>query len=335
MEEQKEPLIVSAIQPTGELHLGNWAGAIRNWLKLQDEYPGRCFFAIVDLHSMTIDYKPEQKQRQILDLAASLLALGLDPKKCVFWVQSHVQEITELGWIFNTVTPVSEMMKMTQYKDKAGQHDKNINMGLLDYPVLQAADILMYGGNAVPVGQDQVQHVETTRVIAKNFNRKFGETFPEPKAHLNETPKIMSLTEPTKKMSKSHGEKTYISLDDEPEVIKEKISHIPTEPSGIVSKEKLETEEYAGVASLFQLLELFGSTEELKSALAGEKVRYGDLKARVAEVISLHFKDYRETKKALMKNPKKVRKILETGAKQARKVAQKTMEDVRKKTGLR
>lgn len=331
----KDRIIVSAIQPTGELHLGNWAGAVRNWLKLQDEFPGKCFFAIVDLHSMTIDYDPAKKQEQVLDLAASLLALGLDPKKCVFWVQSQVQEITELGWIFNTVTPVSEMMKMTQYKDKKEQNAQNINMGLLDYPVLQAADILMYGGNAVPVGQDQVQHVETTRVIAKNFNRRFGATFPEPDVLMNETPKIMSLTEPTKKMSKSHGEKSYIALDDEPEVIKEKISRVPTEATGIVSKEKLATEEYAGVAALYQLLELFGSTEELKQALGGEKVKYGDLKERVAEVISLHFKDYRENKKALMANPKKLRKILDAGAKQARKVAQKTMEDVRKKTGLR
>lgn len=328
-------VIVSGVQPTGELHIGNWAGSLRNWVRLQNEHPGQCLFFIADYHSMTIDYDPAEKQNQILDLAASLLALGLDPKKSTIFVQSDVPEVAELCWIFNTVTPVAEMERMTQYKDKAARDAKNINMGLLDYPVLQAADILIYGGNAVPIGQDQVQHVETTRVIAKAFNKKFGPTFPEPKALLNETPKIMSLTEPAKKMSKSHGPKSYIAIDDEPGAILEKMKHVPTEPSGLVDAKKLATPEYAGVALLLDLLDLFGATKEKNAMLKSLPVKYGMLKERVAAVVAGAFADYRAEKKKLMKHPEKIREMLRAGGEKARVIAQATMEDVRKKTGLR
>lgn len=335
MEDAKKPLIVSGMQPTGALHIGNWAGSLRKWLELQDAHPGRCVFMVVDYHSITVDYDPAEKQAQVLDLAATYLAMGIDPKKSLIFVQSDVPECTELTWIFNSVTPVSEMLKMTQYKDKAARNEENVNMGLLEYPILQAADILLYHGNAVPVGDDQVQHVETTRVIARKFNNRFGETFPECDVILTETPRIKSLTEPTAKMSKSHGPKSYLALDDTPEEITAKLAHVPTEATGMVTEEKLATDEYAGVALLFDLLALFGSHDEKKAALAGSQVRYGDLKKRVAEVVSDAFADYREKKTALMKDPKKVRKILDAGAKKARKIAAATMEDVRKKTGLR
>ena len=213
--------IFSAIQPSGELHIGNYLGALRNFVELQDNY--ECFFFIADYHSISGKYNPEEKKKQIMDLALDFLAIGLDPKKCTIAVQSQVPEHTELAWIFNTVTPLAELQRMTQFKDKSQQQDKNINMGLLDYPVLQAADILMYKSSAVPVGQDQIQHIELTRKIARFFNNKFGKTFPEPKDLITETPKIMSLTDPTKKMSKSSGEKSYIGINDEPEVIMEKM----------------------------------------------------------------------------------------------------------------
>ncbi len=327
--------IVSGVQPTGELHIGNWAGSLRNWVKLQNEHPGQCLFFIADYHSMTIDYDPAEKQGQVLDLAASLLALGLDPKRSTIFVQSDIPEVAELCWIFNTVTPVAEMERMTQFKDKAARDAKNINMGLLDYPVLQAADILIYGGNAVPVGADQVQHVETTRVIAKSFNRKFGPTFPEPKALLNETPKVMSLTEPARKMSKSHGLKSYLAIDDEPEAILEKMKRVPTEPSGSVDAEKLATPEYAGVALLLDLLDLFGAAKEKNAMLKSQPVRYGAMKERVAKVVAGAFAEYRAEKKKLLKHPEKIRTILRAGGEKARAAAMKTMEDVRKKTGLR
>lgn len=332
---EKDHVILSGIQPTGGLHLGNWAGAVRNWLELQEKHPGRCIFTIVDYHSMTIDYEPAEKQAQVLDLAATLLALGIDPKRSTLFVQSHAPECTELAWILDTVTPVSEMLKMTQYKDKSARQEKNVNMGLLNYPVLQAADILLYRGTRVPVGEDQVQHVETTRVIARAFNKRFGETFAEPSALLTATPRVMSLTEPAKKMSKSRGPNSYLALDDEPEVILAKLKRVPTEPTGIVSKERLEREDYAGVRLLFDLLDLFGSEGERKAAYAGEKVSYGALKNRVAEVIGLHFAEYRERKKKLLASPGKVLKALEDGAKRARKAAEATMKEVRRKTGLR
>ncbi|WKZ28879.1 MAG: tryptophan--tRNA ligase [Patescibacteria group bacterium] len=328
-------IVVSGAQPTGELHIGNWAGSLRNWLALQDAHPERCWFFIADYHAMTIAYDPKEMQHRILDLAASLLALGLDPKKSTLFVQSDVPEVVELGWIFNTVTPVAEMERMTQYKDKAERQEKNINMGLMDYPVLQAADILIYGGNAVPVGQDQVQHVETTRVIARNFNKRFGNVFPEAKELLTETPKIMSLTEPTKKMSKSHGPKSYLALDDEPEDILKKLKGVPTEPSGTITDALLKTEAYAGVALLLDLIELCDGKDARKEAIASQPVKYGDLKKRAAEAVAGRFADYRAKKKELMKNPDRIRMVLASGGAKARAVAKQTMDTVLRATGLR
>ncbi len=328
-------IVVSGAQPTGELHIGNWAGSLRNWLSLQDAHPERCWFFIADYHAMTIAYEPKEMQHRILDLAASLLALGLDPKKSTLFVQSDVPEHAELCWILNTVTPVAEMERMTQYKDKAARHDKNVNVALMDYPVLQAADILIYGGNAVPVGQDQVQHVETTRVIARNFNKRFGDLFPEPKALLTETPKVMSLAEPTKKMSKSHGPKSYLSLDDEPEEILKKLKGVPTEPSGIVTDEALATEAYAGVALLLDLIEMFAGRDARTAAIAQQPVKYGEVKKLAAEAVATYFADYRAKKKDFMKNPDRIRIVLASGGAKARAVARQTMDAVLHATGLR
>ncbi len=331
----KEPTIVSGIQPTGPLHIGNWAGSVRNWVALQDAHPERCWFFIADYHSMTIDYAPGEKQAQILDLAASLLALGLDPKKSTIFVQSDVPEVTELAWIFNTVTPVAEMERMTQYKDKSAKHAKNINMGLLDYPVLQAADILIYGGDAVPVGQDQVQHVETTRVIARSFNKRFGDVFPEPKPLLYGFAKVMSLADPLKKMSKSHGPKSVIGIDDEPEEILKKMKGVPTEATGIVTEELLKTEPYAGVALLLDLIELCAGKAARTDAIAVQPVKYGDLKKLAASAVADRFADYRARKKDLMKNPDRIKMALASGGAKARAHARQTMETVLKATGLR
>ncbi len=330
-----EIIVVSGAQPTGELHIGNWAGSLRKWVSLQEEHPERCWFFIADYHAMTIAYDPQEMQRRILDLAASLLALGLDPKKSTVFVQSDVPEVAELAWIFNTVTPVSEMERMTQYKDKAERNEKNVNMGLMEYPVLQAADILIYGGNAVPVGADQVQHVETTRVIARAFNKRFGPVFPEAKELLTETPKIMSLTEPTKKMSKSHGPKSYIALDDEPADILKKMKGVPTEPSGVVTDELLKTEAYAGVALLLDLIEMFSGKEARDKMVAEQPVKYGEMKKAAAEAISSAFAGYRAKKKELMKNPDRVQMVLAAGGARARAVAKHTMETVLRATGLR
>lgn len=347
---KSKQIVFSGIQPTGRLHLGNYVGAVRNWIRLQNE-GYRCFFFIADYHSLSGNYDPAEKRQQILDLATDLLALGIDPKKSTFFVQSHVQEHTELGWILNTVTPMSFLERMTQYKDKAGQQNQNINVGLFDYPVLQAADILMYKAHWVPVGQDQVQHVELTRDVGRFFNNKFGEYFPETQAMLTDVPKLRSITDPLKKMSKSLGDKSYVAITDEPEVIYEKLKRAVTETTGIIpmTDEELEhamqthAEEHvdeklrglAGVWNLLTLLRIFGSQEEADRVRAQQPIRYGDLKKLVATRIAEHFADFRKKREALANNPQRVHRALAAGAKKAQKVAKATMKDVRKQIGVR
>jgi tryptophanyl-tRNA synthetase len=334
MKNDTTKIIYSAIQPTGRLHLGNYFGALRNFVTLQTNH--RCFFAIADLHSLTEDFDPKEKQNQILSLAMDYLAIGLDPKKCTIFVQSHVPEVCELAWIFNCLTPLAFLERMTQFKDKALRQKKNINAGLLDYPVLQSADILMFRANTVPVGVDQVQHVELARDIAGFFNNKFGATFQEPQPLLTESPKIMSLTDPLKKMSKSMGEKSYIALADEPEVVAEKLAKAVTEPTGAIDEKKAETDAgMRGALNLLEMLKLFGNIKEYNHFKKAQKISYKELKEAVAKEIVEHFALYRKNKKALEANPEKVKKILSAGAASATKVAQKTMEEVRKKVGIR
>lgn len=321
----KKQTIFSAVQPSGELHIGNYLGALKNFVELQDKYD--CFFFIADYHSITGNYNPKEKSRQIFDLALDFLAIGLDPEKCVIAVQSQIPEHTELAWIFNTITPISELQRMTQFKDKSENQEKNINMGLFDYPVLQAADILMYKAYGVPVGQDQLQHIELTRKIARFFNNKFGETFPEPKDIITETPKIMSLTDPTKKMSKSHGPKSYIGINDEPEVIRKKI------------RKAVSTTEYNKDIYDFYavLLEKFGSEKNKTYFLEqfkNKNIKFSELKNALAEDIANYFKDFRKKRKELEKNPEEVKKILSDGAEKARVIARETMEEVKEKVGL-
>ncbi|MEK7102430.1 MAG: tryptophan--tRNA ligase, partial [Patescibacteria group bacterium] len=189
-------IVVSGIQPSGPLHIGNYLGALRYWLELQKNPKNECYFFIADLHALTQGKSAKELRENTLTLVAELLALGIDPKKSSFFVQSQVPAHAELGWILNCVTPIGELERMTQYKDKAARQKSNVNVGLLTYPVLQAADILIYHGNAVPVGEDQVQHLELTRTIARWFNQRYGATFPEPKPFLTPTPRVMSLTSP-------------------------------------------------------------------------------------------------------------------------------------------
>ena len=326
----KQQTIFSAVQPSGELHIGNYLGALKNFLELQNKY--RCFFFIADYHSITGDYDPEEKSKQIFDLALDFLAIGLDPKKCVIAVQSQIPEHTELAWIFNTVTPISELRRMTQFKDKSRDQEKNINMGLFDYPILQAADILMYKTDLVPVGQDQVQHIELTRKIARFFNNKFGQTFPEPKDIITETPKIMSLTDPTKKMSKSHGPKSYLGINDEPEVIQNKLKKAVTD-AGVAAV----GETSPAINNLFAILENLGKPEHLERFKKERRegiIKYSELKKVLAEDIADYFAPFRKKRKELESDPEYVKKVLSEGAEKARTTARETMAEVRKKIGL-
>ena len=201
--------VFSGIQPSGELHLGNYLGAIRNWVKLQDQY--RCIFCVVDYHAITQDYEPKEMQRRVTDMVMDLLALGIDPERSLLFLQSMVPEHTELCWVFNSVTGHGDLERMTQFKDKAATQPDNVNAALFEYPVLQAADILLYKAELVPVGQDQVQHIELARRIARSFNHRFGKVFPECEPLLTNLPKLLGL-DGKKKMSKSLGNHIPLSV---------------------------------------------------------------------------------------------------------------------------
>lgn len=318
-------IILSGIQPTGKLHIGNYLGSLRNFVKLQDKH--ECYFFIADYHSITENYDPKTKQQQIKELAKDFLAAGLDPKKCTIFVQSHVPEHMELSWILSTITPISYLERMTQYKDKASRQKENINTGLFTYPVLQAADILIYKATAIPVGIDQDQHVELTRQIARFFNNKFGPTFVEPKILHTETPRIMSLLEPDKKMSKSLGDNHCIYLDDEPEVIKKKISKAVTDTGDGKG---------LGAQNLLGLVQIFSPEKIYNKLLADSKngsLKYSELKEQLSKNIIEHFSEFRSKKKNIKEA--EVKKVLEQGAKIAQKVATDTINEVRKKIGIR
>jgi len=321
-------LIFSGIQPTGALHLGNYLGAIKQWTELQHEHES--IFCIVDYHAMTIEYDPKKLPERISDVALDLLACGVDPDKATLFVQSHVPEHAELGWIFNTITPIAELERMTQYKDKSKQQKDNINAGLFTYPVLQAADVLLYKANLVPVGEDQVQHVELMRVIARKFNKTFGKLFPEPKPLLTESSRIMSLADPTKKMSKSLGDKHYIALSDSDEVIKKKVRSAVTDTRGGSTS--------AGVENLFGILKALGGVDlakELKNRHKKGSLQYSDLKDVVANTIISHVKPIRERRAELGQARERVGEILIRGAEAAQKIARETMREVREKIGAR
>ncbi len=325
-----KPIVLSGIQPTGNLHIGNYMGAVQNWVALQNAEKYQCYFCIVDYHSLTSELTPAERKNNTLSLAAELIAAGLDPKKITLFVQSQVPEHTELAWIFNCVTPVAELYRMTQFKDKSTRQEKNINTGLLTYPILQAADILLYGGQLVPVGQDQVQHLELTKDIARWFNNRFGNYFPEVKPLLTEIPKVMSLLEPTKKMSKSLGGGHIVELADEPKSIEKKLSKAVTATAGGGTA--------PGAQNLLMLLKQFGTTELYTQFLQQEKtgtIRYGDLKKELARVIGNYFSDFRKRRAELLLNTTELQNILDHGAQKAQAVAQKTMSEVRKLIGIR
>lgn len=322
-------ILFSGIQPTGEIHIGNYLGALKNWVDLQSQY--QCFYSVVDLHAITIDQDPQAYQEKIFDTAMDLLAIGIDPKKSVLFIQSQLPEHTELCWLLNTLTPIAELERMTQYKDKSRQNQKNINVGLLDYPVLQAADILLYQTDVVPVGEDQLQHLELTNMIARKFNNRYGQYFKEIKPIVGLGARVMSLTEPDKKMSKSLGPNNYIALGDYPEVIRKKVM------SAVTDMGPDTTEMSKGVKNLFDLLNLFGdqkNVQKFQTAYDQKTLKYSELKTELAGSIIKILKPIQDKKARLIKEKVKVKKILVDGAKKARTVAQKTLKEVKQKMGL-
>lgn len=323
--------IFSGIQPTGVLHIGNYLGAIRQWLELQQK--AECIFCIVDWHSLTIPYEPKDLQQSILEKLIVYLASGIEPERSIIFVQSQVKEHTELSWLLGTITPIGELLRMTQYKEKSKKFKKDINAGLLNYPVLMAADILLYKTDTVPVGRDQQQHVELAKVIAKKFNQRFGEVFKIPEAKIPEFgAKIMSLTQPEKKMSKTDKPESYIALFDSPEIIRRKIMSAKTD----LGKEvKYNPAKKPGISNLLTIYSLFSNRAlpELEKEFKGKGYAY--FKRALAELLINSLESFHRKKKELESREIYLKEILEKGKKRAQTIAQSTMAEVREKMGLR
>lgn len=322
--------IFSGIRPTGGLHLGNYLGAIKQWISLQET--NECVFCIVDWHAMTTPYDIKELQKNILDTTAVYLAAGINPDKSVIFIQSQVKEHAELAWLLGTITPMGELSRMTQFKEKSKQHKDYINAGLLNYPILMSADILLYKAQAVPVGKDQEQHVELARTIARKFNQNFGKVFPEPETIVPKSgAKIMSLTDPKKKMSKSGDPKGCISLFDSPEDIKKKIMSASTDSGKDI---KYNITKKPGISNLLTIYSLLTdrTTQDIEKEFEGRG--YGDFKKSLAEVVINYLEPFRRKQKELQTRDVYVKDILDKGAGRARIIAESTMQEVRSKMGL-
>ncbi len=322
--------IFSGIRPTGDIHIGNYLGAIKQWIELQEK--NECVFCIVDLHAITTPYKPEEMQKNIFEAAIIYLAAGINPEKSIIFVQSQVKEHTELAWLLNTITPMGELQRMTQFKEKAKKHPEYVNAGLFNYPVLMAADILLYKTQAVPVGKDQEQHVELARSIAKKFNQKFGETFLEPKLLIPKTgAKIMSLVNPKKKMSKSDEPKSYISLFDTPEDIKKKIMTATTDSGKDIIYNITKKPGISNLLTIYSLL-TNKTTQEIEKQF--KEKNYSELKKSLAEVTINYLEPFRRKQKELLSKDDYVKEILNKGKAKAEIIAEITIQEARKKMGL-
>lgn len=324
-----KPILISGIQPSGRLHIGNYLGALKNFVALQDSGKYQCFFFIADLHSLTEEYSPKEKSKQIMDLVSDFLAAGLDPKKSTIFIQSEIPPHTEFAWILNTLTPMGELRRMTQFKDKGGEGE-TANAGLFTYPALMAADILLYDAKFVPVGDDQLQHLELARTLARKFNSKFGKTFLEPQPILTATPRVMSLDDASRKMSKSRPA-GCIFLDDSPEEIYEKVKRAMTDSE---SRIVYDPETKPAISNLLRILSaVSGKTiSDLEKEFTG--MNYSELKIGLSNAVSEHFAPFRLKKKALKKNPAIAKKALLAGRKKALGIALKKMSVIKKKIGI-
>ena len=338
--------IVSGIQPSGKLHVGNYLGAVKNWLEMQKDASNRCFFFIADWHSLTETYDPKEKAAQVRELVAELLALGIDPERVTLFRQSDIPEHLELAWYFACVTPVNEMERMTQYKDKTAR-GHSPNTALFTYPILMAADILAYSGDEqasvhVPVGHDQLQHLELTNEIARWFNNRYGATFASAKPILTPQARIMSLKDPAHKMSKSLGGDHCLFLDDTPEEIERKVKAAVTDTratESAISNLKSEISSMTpGVATLFSILEAFGTSEEVvrfQNLHNAGAIKYSEVKPAVSAAVASFFTDFRTKKAQLLADPTAIDAVLAHGAETARTVAGTTLDRIRTVVGIR
>ena len=329
--EGDKAVLYSAIQPTNNLTIGNYIGTLRGWKSLQNDYD--CIFAIANMHAITVRQNPAELRQKTLSLAALFLACGVDPEKCVLYVQSHVHEHAELCWALNTITYVGEMERMTQFKDKSAKHADNINMGLMDYPVLMAADILLYQTDLVPVGLDQRQHVEIARDIAQRFNNAFSPTFKAPEAMFPKVgAKICDLQEPTKKMSKSaENPNGSIFLTDDKDTVIRKFKRAVTDSGAEI---KYDPENKPGVSNLLSIYSVFAdkSMAEAEADFAGKG--YGEFKLAVGEAVADKLAPIQSEQAKIIADKDYLNGVLKAGAEKASFRARKTLSKVYKKIGF-
>ena len=325
-----KPRVLSGIQPTGNLHIGNLIGAIRHWVAGQDETDS--FFCIVDLHAITVQQEPLVLRAKTREVAGLLLAAGLDPKRCTLFVQSHVTAHAELAWVLNCFTPYGWLGRMTQFKEKSGRQREQASAGLFDYPVLMAADILLYQTHQVPVGEDQRQHLELTRDLAERFNHLFGETFRVPEARIAEVgARIMGLDDPSKKMSKSEESPHHaINLLDPPDVIRRKVMRATTDSGRSIRFD----EQRPGIYNLCTVYQVFTGKEAKAIEEEWADRGYGDFKAAVAEAVVEGLRPLQERYAVYANDPAQLEAILAEGAQRARAEAAPTLALVKERVGL-
>jgi tryptophanyl-tRNA synthetase len=326
----RKPVIFSGIQPSGTLTIGNYIGALRNFKLLADDYD--CVYCVVDMHAITVKQDAAKLRNQCLSLAAMYMAVGLDPDKNLIYCQSHVSAHAELAWILSCVTYMGELGRMTQFKDKSAKHADNINVGLFTYPVLMAADILLYQTDLVPIGADQKQHLEITRDIGQRFNSLYGETFVIPEAYIGKVgSRVMSLQEPTRKMSKSDPEDTFIGLLDTPEDVRRKVKRAVTDSDGEI---RFDVENKPGVSNLLSIVSALTDepAETVADALAGQG--YGALKSRVADVLCDTLAPIQAEHRRIMADKAALQAILDRNAQEAARRASRTLDKVKRKVGF-
>lgn len=320
----------SGIQPSGIIHIGNYLGAIQPWIELQKRYD--CIFCIVDLHAITVPQNPKELKENTYRNAAIYLAAGINPKKSIIFVQSQVSAHTELAWLLNTIARVGELSRMTQFKDKTqkGGADQS-SAGLFDYPVLMAADILLYQANAVPVGEDQKQHVELARDLAQRFNNRFSKTFTVPEPIIGKSgARIMALDNPTNKMSKSGGPANYIALTDSPEAIRKKIMRAVTDSGSSIKFDP----KRAGLHNLLTIYQLLSGKTEAQIEKHFRGKGYSDFKKELATLMIKRLSPIQQRMTHYMKNKKLLDRILKDGAKRAERIAGQTLQKAKQKMGL-
>ena len=323
--------ILSGIQPSGVMTIGNYIGAVKNWTKMQEDY--NCLYMMADLHTITVRQDPVKLRQRCIEFLALYLACGLDPKKSTLFFQSHVPQHAELSWALNTITYMGELSRMTQFKDKTkNKQDANIGAGLFTYPVLMAADILLYQADLVPIGIDQKQHLELTRNLAERFNHQFGDLFTVPEPYIPKVgAKITSLSDPLKKMSKSdENVNAYVSVIDEPDVILRKFKRAVTDSGSEVRR----GEGKEGIENLMSIMSVFTgkSFDEIENEFIGKG--YGDFKNAVAECVIDELNPVREKYKDYLKNKDYLQSVYKEGAEKASYIASKTMRKVYRKMGF-